>query len=79
MLQNKSRYGKLILAFLVLVEMFCMYWLLFSIWMTAYPFANRVLWRSRVCVWALLSCIVGLSLIATVIRIFRQRRKETHT
>ena len=76
MMQDKSKYGKLFLAFLAVVELFCMYWLLFSVWMTAYPFADKLLWRSRVYVWALLSGIIGLSLVAIIIWLFRHRRKE---
>ncbi len=51
-----------------------LYWLLFSIWMTAYPFADLSVWGIRFYVWLSATLLIAVCLTALLVWLIRQRR-----
>jgi hypothetical protein len=71
--RQKSVWAKVALVLLTLGAMYSVYWLLFSLWMTSYPFANLKTSWSRLYLWLIISIIVGAFWSALVVWLFRQK------
>jgi hypothetical protein len=63
------------LVFLSLAGLDSIYWALFSMWMTAYPFADLAVWRPRVYIWLAITALIAFLWSAVVLWLVRQRRK----
>ena len=63
MIQRRLMWAKIALVLLTLGEIDSIYWVLFSAWMTAYPFANSSLWRTRLYLWLTASLLTGISIM----------------
>jgi len=62
------------LGLLTLAGMISVYCLAFSVWMTAYPFADLHLWRVRFYIWAAASVLIGACWVATLIWLLRRKQ-----
>jgi hypothetical protein len=67
-----GRIAQIILAF---VGVFNLYQALFALWMTAYPFADPNVWRTRLYIRAAATILVALVLIPLTIWLRRQSRR----
>lgn len=79
MIRKQILCGRVALAFLTLAGMYSIYWLLFSVWMMAYPFADKLVWRSRLYIWLSVSGVIGLLWGVVVVWLFRRRRRGDDT
>jgi hypothetical protein len=62
---------------LTLAGLDSLYWLLFSLWMLAYPMADPVIWRPRFYAWLGITVLIGFLWIALCIWLSRQRKRAT--
>jgi hypothetical protein len=74
--RQKSVWAKVALVLLTLGAMYSVYWLLFSLWMTSYPFANLKTSWSRLYLWLIISIIVGAFWSALAVWLFRQKTRN---
>ena len=76
MSRGQTTFAKVVLGILGLCEVYALYWLSFSLWMTAYPFANNAMWRTHLYGWLGASVVVGLLWVAVLVWLIRQRRSK---
>lgn len=63
------------LGALTLSGMDAIYWLLFSVWMTAYPFAANGIWKQRFYFWLAAAVLIALLCSFLFWRLYRATRK----
>ena len=68
--------AKIVLALLTLGGAESLYWLLFSLWMLAYPRANYQVWRVRFAIHLGVTLLIGACWTALLIWLLRQRRRS---
>jgi hypothetical protein len=66
--------GTIVVALLTFAGMYSLYWLLFSAWMMAYPFASHGFWRVRFYMWLATSIFIGAVWSGLVVWLVRRRR-----
>jgi hypothetical protein len=65
----------ILLAILTLAGLDCLYWLSFSVWMLAYPFAQVSVWRIRFYIWLIAAVLVSFLWLFTLIWLIREIRR----
>ncbi len=59
---------------LTLAGAYSLYWVLFSIWMTAYPFADLHVWRIHFYVWLSATLLIAVCWTALLVWLIRRKR-----
>ena len=67
--------GSSVLVLLTVGGLLSIYQMLFALWMTAYPYANESVWRSRFYMRMATTILIGLLWIAQSAWLYRRRRQ----
>jgi hypothetical protein len=71
---RKTIWGTIALVVLTLAGMGSLYWLIFSVWMMAYPYANHAQWQLRLYTWLAITGFIGMLWCILAIWFFRRKR-----
>jgi len=72
--KKKTALATIALVVLTIAVVDSLYWLCFSVWMTAYPFADHNHWRINSYLWLAATLLIGAVWFGFAVYLFRRNR-----